>query len=167
MNHFNEMADEIERVLAHNRELASHLEARIQEETAKVVQLQNQVNQLQQLSTMGYLTATLAHDLGTPLHSIAGLSELLLERGDWPSDVSRKLELILQQAQRLNMAIQNIRRVTRTPEPHFEQVTVQELLNETLPLVEPILQRSGIHMGASSRRAFRLVRGPFPVQTAS
>ncbi len=150
VNHFNEMADEIERVLAHNRDLTSHLEARIQEETAKVVQLQNQVNQLQQLSTMGYLTATLAHDLGTPLHSIAGLSELLLERGNWPPDVSRKLELILQQAQRLNMAIQNIRRVTRTPEPHFEKVTVQEILNETLPLVEPILQRSGIHMEASA-----------------
>jgi len=40
------------------------------------------VNQLQQLTALGYLTATLAHDLGTPLHSIAGMARLLLERGD-------------------------------------------------------------------------------------
>ncbi|MDI9571322.1 MAG: ATP-binding protein [Pseudomonadota bacterium] len=142
--HFNVMAAEIERVLARNRELAQHLENRVQEETIKVVGLQNQVNQLQRLTAMGHLTATLAHDLGTPLHSIAGLASLLLERGGWPPDVSRKLELIVQQTQRLHAVIQNIRRVTRPPDPHFEATTVEELLNETLPLVEPLIQKAGI-----------------------
>jgi two-component system, NtrC family, sensor kinase len=148
--HFNDMADEIEQVLAHNRDLTRHLEDRVQEETLKVVQLQNQVNQLQQLTAMGYLTATLAHDLGTPLHSIAGLSKLLLEREGWAPDVARKLELIVQQTERLNMTIQNIRRVTRPPEPHFESVTVDELLNETLPLMEPLLQKAGIALSVSA-----------------
>ncbi|MDD5167306.1 MAG: ATP-binding protein [Syntrophales bacterium] len=149
-DHFNVMADEIEQVLARNRELTRHLEDRVQEETLKVVQLQKQVNQLQQLTAIGYLTATLAHDMGTPLHSIAGLSELLLERGGWQPDVARKLELIVQQAKRLNMSIQNIRRVTRPPEPHFETVTAEELLNETLPLLEPLLQKAGIQMTVST-----------------
>ena len=149
-DHFNDMASEIEQVLARNRDLTRHLEERVQEETLKVVQLQKQVNQLQQLTAMGYLTATLAHDLGTPLHSIAGLSELLLERGGWPPDVARKLELIVQQAQRLNMAIQNIRRVTRPPEPHFETIAAEDLLNETLPLMEPLLQKSGIGLNVST-----------------
>lgn len=148
--HFNEMADEIEQVLARNRDLTRHLEERVQEETLKVVQLQKQVNQLQQLTAIGYLTATLAHDMGTPLHSIAGLSELLLERGGWQPDVARKLELIVQQAQRLNMAIQNIRRVTRPPEPRFETVTADELLNETLPLLEPQQKKSGIQVAVST-----------------
>jgi signal transduction histidine kinase len=142
--HFNEMAGEIEQVLAHNMELTEHLENRVQEETLKVVQLQNQVNQLQQLTAMGYLTATLAHDLGTPLHSIAGLARLLLERENWPADVNRKLELIVQQTQRLHGVIQNIRRVTRPPEPHFETITVDDLLNETLPLIEPMIQNMDI-----------------------
>jgi signal transduction histidine kinase len=93
---------------------------------------------------MGYLTATLAHDLGTPLHSIAGLASLLQESGDWPPDVARKLELIVQQTQRLNTVIQNVRRATRPPEAHFETVTVQGLLNETLSLVEPLMQKAGI-----------------------
>lgn len=142
--HFNDMASEIEQVLARNRELTNHLENRVQEETIKVVELQNQVNQLQKLTALGYLTATLAHDLGTPLHSIAGMTRLLLERGGWAPDVTRKLELIVQQTQRLHKVIENIRRVTRPPEPHFEATTVEELLNETLPLVEPIIQKAGI-----------------------
>lgn len=142
--HFNEMADEVEQVLEKNLELNRRLEERVQEATLRVVQLQKQVNQLQQLTALGYLTATLAHDLGTPLHSIAGMARLLLERGDWTPDVRRKIELIVQQTERLNMVIQNVRRATRPPEPHFEPLSVQDLFNETLPLVEPLMQQSGI-----------------------
>jgi len=144
--HFNSMADEIERVLTRNQELNRNLEDRVREATQKVVELQKQVNQLQQLTAMGYLTATLAHDLGTPLHSIAGLANLLQERGNWPPDVDRKLELIVQQTQRLNTVIQNVRRATRPPEAHFETVMVRELLNETLSLVEPLMQKAGIEL---------------------
>jgi len=145
-DHFNLMAEEIERVLSQNQELQRSLEERVQESTHKVVQLQQQVNQLQQLTALGYLTATLAHDLGTPLHSIGGLAKLLLEHDAWPPDVGRKLELIVQQTQRLNAVIQNVRHATRLPEPRFEAVTVPELLNETLPLVEPLMQKSGIQL---------------------
>ena len=144
--HFNEMADEIEQVLARNQELNRRLEERVQEATLKVVQLQKQVNQLQQLTALGYLTATLAHDLGTPLHSIAGLAKLLLERGEWPPDAGRMLELIVQQTERLNTVIQNVRRATRLPEPHFEALSVHDLFNETVPLIEPLMQKSGIEL---------------------
>jgi two-component system, NtrC family, sensor kinase len=85
-DHFNLMADEIEKFLDRNRELTQQLEDRVQEATHKVVQLQQQVNQLQQLTALGYLTATLAHDLGTPLHSIAGLANLILEMDGLPQD---------------------------------------------------------------------------------
>lgn len=145
-DHFNSMADEIERVMARNAELQQRLEERVQEATRNVVQLQQQVNQLQHLTALGYLTANLAHNLGTPLHSIAGLAKLLLEHEQWPPDVRRKIELIDQQTQRLNMVIQNVRRATRLPEPHFETTPVSELLNETLPLVEPLMQKSGIQL---------------------
>lgn len=144
--HFNSMAQEIEQVLERNRELTRNLEDRVQEATGRAVELQKQVNQLQQLTAMGYLTATLAHDLGTPLHSIAGLASLLQERGNRPPDETRKLELIVQQTQRLNAVIQNVRRATRPPEPHFEAVQVTDLLNDTLSLVEPLLQKAGIEL---------------------
>ncbi|MBU2621146.1 MAG: HAMP domain-containing protein [Proteobacteria bacterium] len=143
-DHFNSMADKIEQILARNRELNLSLEERIQEATRNVIQLQKEVNQLQQLAALGYLTATLAHDLGTPLHSIAGMAKLLLESEDWPPAAGHKLELIVQQTQRLDKVIQNVRRATRLPEPHFETISISELLNETLPLVEPLIQKSGI-----------------------
>jgi two-component system, NtrC family, sensor kinase len=166
-DHFNSMAVEIERVLDKNQELNRKLEVRVQEATHNVVQLQKQVTQLQQLTAMGYLTANLAHDLGTPLHSIAGLAKLLLERKGWPSDVERKLGLIVQQTQRLDRVIQNVRRATRLPEPHFETVPVPELLNETLPLVEPAMQKSSIQLQVRVEEAIHPLLGDrYRMQTA-
>lgn len=143
-DHFNIMADEIQDVMAQNLDLTRHLEDRVREETHKVVQLQKQVDDLKQLTALGHLTANLAHDLGTPLHSIGGLAKLLLEREGWPPDVAHKLQLIVQQTQRLDNVIQNVRRATRLPEPHFEVLTVQKILNETLPLIEPLMQKANV-----------------------
>lgn len=142
--HFNMMADEIQEVMNRNLELNKHLEERVREETLKVVQLQKQVADLEQLTALGQLTANLAHDLGTPLHSIGGLASLLLEKGGWPEDVAHKLNLIIQQTQRLNNVIQNVRKATRLPEPRFEMLTVQQILNETLPLVETFMRKNKV-----------------------
>jgi signal transduction histidine kinase len=165
--HFNSMAQEIEQVLERNRELTRGLEARVREATQKVVELQNQVNQLQQLTAMGYLTATLAHDLGTPLHSIAGLASLLQERSGWPPDVARKLELIVEQTRRLSTVIQNVRRATRPPEAHFEIVTVPALLNDTFSLVEPLIARASSELKVTLAEPLPGIRADrYRVQTA-
>jgi len=142
--HFNVMADEIQEVMKRNHELTKHLEERVHEETLKVVQLQKQVADLKQLTTLGQLTANLAHDLGTPLHSIGGLAKLLLEKGGWPDDVEHKLNLIVQQTQRLDAVIQNVRKATRLPDPNFEALTVEQIFHETLSLMESFLQKNRV-----------------------
>jgi two-component system, NtrC family, sensor kinase len=165
--HFNLMADEIQQVMARNFDLTRHLEDRVREETLKVVQLQKQVDDLKQLTALGHLTANLAHDLGTPLHSIGGLAKLLLEREGWPPDVVRKLQLIVQQTQRLDNVIQNVRKATRLPDPHFEVLTLQNILSETLPLVEPLTQQKNVIVGVYINTAIKsLYVDRYRIQTA-
>ena len=143
-DHFNQMADEIQNVMERNENLTRHLADRVREETLNVIGLQKQVDDLKQLTALGHLTANLAHDLGTPLHSIAGLARLMLEREGWPPDVAHKLNVIVEQTQRLDHVIQNVRKATRLPEPHLELMTVHKILSETLPLVEPLIQKNRI-----------------------
>lgn len=166
-DHFNRMADEIQNVMNKNLELTSHLADRIREETLNVVQLQKQVDDLKQLTALGHLTANLAHDLGTPLHSIGGLARLMLEREGWPPDVVHKLNLIVEQTQRLDNVIQNVRKATRLPDPHFELMSVHKILSETLPLVEPLMQKSHVTIDTStdSSSAFLYV-DRYRIQTA-
>jgi signal transduction histidine kinase len=161
------MAGEIQNVMARNLDLTNSLSDRVREETLKVVHLQKQVDDLQQLTALGHLTANLAHDLGTPLHSIAGLAQLMLEREGWPPDVAHKLNLIVEQTRRLDNVIQNIRKATRLPEPHFELMTVQTILNDTLPLVEPLIQRNHITIEAHIDRSTEsLYVDRYRIQTA-
>ena len=122
---------------------------------------------MKQLTTLGQLTANLAHDLSTPLHSIGGLARLLLERGGWPEDVSHKLNLIVQQTQRLDNVIQNVRRATRLPEPHFEVLTIGQILSETLPLVEPFMKNNRVEIKvAVEEHAEPIYADRYRIQTA-
>ena len=165
--HFNMMADEIQDVITRNLDLNRHLEDRVREETLNVVQLQKQVADLKQLTALGHLTANLAHDMGTPLHSIGGLANLLLEREGWPPDVAHKLKLIVQQTQRLDNVIQNVRKATRLPEPHFEVLTIQEILSETLPLVESFMQKNRVEMKVNIDDGIKLLYvDRYRIQTA-
>lgn len=147
--HINSMAAKIDQVMTSNRGLNISLEQRIAEATHKVVQLQTELGQLQKLNALGYLTANLAHDMGTPLHSIAGLARLLLEQNNLSADQRRKLELIVQQTERLNAIISNVRRATRLPEPEFEYLCVSELLAETKALIEPLMTPKGIALAVA------------------
>lgn len=166
-DHFNQMADEIQNVMARNLDLTSHLAERVREETLNVVQLQKQVDDLKQLTALGHLTANLAHDLGTPLHSIAGLAKLMLERKDWPPDAAHKLNLIVEQTQRLDNVIQNVRKATRLPEPHLELMTVHKILSETLPLVEPLVQKNQVSIDVRiDRSSASLYVDRYRIQTA-
>jgi two-component system, NtrC family, sensor kinase len=166
-DHFNQMADEIQSVMDRNLDLTRHLEDRVHEETLHVVQLQKQVDDLKQLTALGHLTANLAHDLGTPLHSIAGLARLMLEREGWPPDVAHKLNLIVEQTQRLDNVIQNVRKATRLPDPHFERLTIQKILSETLPLVEPLIQKNHVTIDVHvDRVAKSLYVDRYRIQTA-
>jgi signal transduction histidine kinase len=150
--HFNAMAAEIGRVMAKNAELTASLEDRVHKETQKAVELQKQVDLLQRLATMGYLTATIAHDLGTPLHSIAGLASLLQERGNWPPDVSRKLELIIQQTLRLQTVIKKAKLATRPPEAHFQVVNIIDIINETIALAEPLVAKANAEISTNCQK---------------
>ncbi len=166
-DHFNQMADEIQIVMARNLDLTRHLEERVREETLNAVQLQKQVDDLKQLTALGHLTANLAHDLGTPLHSIAGLAKLMLEREGWPPDVAHKLTLIVEQTQRLDNVIQNVRKATRLPEPHFELMTVHKILSDTLPLIEPLIQTNHVTIAAHiDRSSASLYVDRYRIQTA-
>ena len=165
--HFNRMADEIQNAMSRNSELTRHLEDRVREETLNVVSLQKQIDDLKRLTALGHLSANLAHDLGTPLHSIAGLAKLLLEREGWPPDVARKLNLIVEQTQRLDSIIQNVRKATRLPDPHFELMPVGRIMNDTLPLVEPLIDKSDVTIEVASGSSASFVYADrYRIQTA-
>ncbi|MDQ0286670.1 PAS domain S-box-containing protein [Desulfofundulus luciae] len=89
----------------------------------------------EKLVVVGQMAAGMAHELRNPLTSIKGFAQLLSERVE---DAKNKeyLDVIIQEVDRTNEIISNFLVLARPHSTHGENVDLNRLINELLPLVE-------------------------------
>ena len=73
---------------------------------SELLRLQQQIGRVERFATLGRITATVAHDLGTPLNSVLGYAQLLAQE-DLPERARRRLTIIETQIHRMGEIIQN------------------------------------------------------------
>jgi two-component system, NtrC family, sensor kinase len=145
---FAYLAGSLNRMLARLQELTSHLESRVRQATAALAEknrelqdanerlwrAQLEVGRSERLAALGQMAATIAHELGTPLNSVLGYTQLL-QREPIPPDQLSKLAVIESQVQRMIETIRSVldrtrdRHVARTP------VALAPLVSEALGLI--------------------------------
>jgi signal transduction histidine kinase len=104
----------------------------------KLFGLQRELSEQQRLASMGQLAGTMAHELGTPLNAMSGHIALLLsEGGAPPEEVSKRLQLIGSQIDRLSGIIQSNLQQLRTPAPRFVTVDLNALAQGIVSLITP------------------------------
>ena len=112
---------------------------------------QQQIIRVERLATLGRITATVAHDLGTPLNSVLGYTQLLAQEA-LPERARRRLAIVETQVNRMSEIIQNYLSYARA-NPQRAQIDVNELIRETLRLLEPNFKQRGVsvitHYGES------------------
>jgi signal transduction histidine kinase len=100
---------------------------------------QRQLSQSEKLAAVGQVSATMAHQIGTPLNSISGYLQLILQDGNLlPKDQDR-LKIIESQLDRLADSVKNLLSFTRQPKPQLRALNVNEVLEELIHLSEPWL----------------------------
>src|SRR2546425_13330635 len=80
------------RVRQATRELAD-ANRELKEANEKLWSAQLEVGRSERLAALGQMAATIAHELGTPLNSVLGYTQLLL-REDLPAEQATKLAVI-------------------------------------------------------------------------
>lgn len=98
---------------------------------------QRQLSQSEKLAAVGQVTATIAHQIGTPLNSISGYIQLILQDGDLQPKDRDRLKIIESQLDRLADSVKNFLSFTRQPSPQLRSLDVNELLEELIHLSEP------------------------------
>jgi two-component system NtrC family sensor kinase len=146
VNQFNE--ELTKRIEAATSELAKrNEELRFLNEA--LFESQRQLSQSEKLAAVGEVTAAMAHQIGTPLNSISGYIQLILQDGDLKSKDQDRLKIIESQLDRLADSVKNLLSSTRQPKPQLRTLHVNELLEELIHLSEPwFLARS---VGVSSQ----------------
>jgi signal transduction histidine kinase len=98
---------------------------------------QHQLSQSEKLAAVGQVTATMAHQIGTPLNSISGYIQLILQDGDLRPKDQDRLKIIESQLDRLADSVKNLLSFTRQPKPQLKPLDVNDVLEELFRLSEP------------------------------
>ena len=141
--------DELDqRVRERTAELAQtndSLRAEILERTRaekELLRLQIEMGRVERLATLGRMAGTIAHDLGTPLNSVLGYTQLLSQE-ELPDRARRRLSIVETQIHRMGEIIQRYLTHTRGPLAR-NNISINDLIRDTLVLLQPIFQQRGV-----------------------
>ena len=113
-------------------------------ERAELLELQRRVARSEQLAALGAMAARLAHELGTPLHSVAGHLELLLAEAELPDAARDRIGIVAREVDRLGRLIRTNLRRLRTSDAAVRPADVNALVASVLTMMQPVLDAHGI-----------------------
>ena len=96
--------------------------------------LQSKLMHTEKMAALGQLVSGVAHEVNNPLAAIVGFTDLLLENPQVPDGAKEELRVILQEAQRTRIIVQNLLSFARQMPAQREPVQVNAVLRQTLKL---------------------------------
>ena len=113
--------------------------------------MEAQLIQNDKMASIGQLVSGVAHELNNPLTSIAGLTELLLEREAHPDFPREHLRVIHDQAERAGRIVRNLLTFARKGAPEKAAVDLNDVAARTSLLIVYELQLHGIELDSALR----------------
>jgi len=116
----------------------------------KLQEIQQELIHKEKLAVMGQLTASFAHEIGTPLNAISGHVQLL--NMDLGKTHSERIGIISGQLKKIEEIVKGFLQTTKKPIVQQKiVVTTRELIENVVVLVMPTLQRHQISFGQEFR----------------
>ena len=130
--------DELGQVAEAFNDMAAQLEvarARLQAETDRAVELEQQVRRAATLAVAGRLASAVAHEVGTPLNIISGRAEGLLRALPVQDPARDDLKAIIGQIDRITRTIGSLLDTVRPRGPELRPTPLADVLDPLLPLL--------------------------------
>ncbi|MBM4121992.1 MAG: hypothetical protein FJ249_05305 [Nitrospira sp.] len=142
------------------REEAARAELALQTEhllkaNAQLVEIKDALNRSERLAAVGQLVASVAHEVGTPLHSIAWHVQALGEEPGVTGDMRKRIEIVDSQISRVVRIIEDLLSSTRQRKPALARLPVEALVQPVVGLMGPSFAGKGVALKVESR-----VEGP-------
>ena len=103
----------------------------------QLVDAKDQLNRSERLAAVGQLVASVAHEIGTPLHSIAWHVQALAEEPGVTPEMKKRVTVIDEQLTRVVRIIQDLLSSTRPRRPEPAWLPVEQVISPAAVLMEP------------------------------
>ena len=110
----------------------------------QLVDAKDQLNRSERLAAVGQLVASVAHEVGTPLHSIAWHVQALAEEPGATPEMKKRVSVIDEQLTRVVRIIQDLLSSTRQRQPEPTWLPVEQVISPATVLMEPAFHAKGI-----------------------
>lgn len=125
-----------------NDRLLKRAESQNLELTAQLHEAERQLMQNEKLAVMGQLTASFAHEIGTPLNAVGGHLQLLREEIPMPISKSagERLDIITSQLLKIENIVKSFLQSTAKPVSQFQLVDVNQVAERVVAIVRPRIE---------------------------
>ncbi|HOI15771.1 MAG TPA: response regulator [Geobacteraceae bacterium] len=130
-----------------NREL----EERVREKTNELQRVQGEIIQAEKMSTLGYLSAGMAHEIRNPLNSI-GLYVQLVKGCPDETERLECLEKIEQEIKRIDGILRKLMDAVKRPRFHLRQVSINEVIDSAIELFRSRMEMHRVRLDREYRK---------------
>jgi PAS domain S-box-containing protein len=117
------------------------------EDVTSRLQLEEQLQQREKLSSIGLLAAGVAHEVNTPLTGVSSYTQMLLGMLPEHDPKHALLQKVRRQAERATNIVNNLLNFSRTGSAtEFSEINISKVLDDTIQLLEPQLRRNQIEI---------------------
>lgn len=111
---------------------------------ADLVELKDRLSRADRLSALGLLASSVAHEVGTPLHSIAWQVQTLAEDPQATPEMKKTIAIIDSELNRVVRIIKDKLSLTRQPKPAHAPIRLDHLARSVVALMEPAYVGKGV-----------------------
>ena len=141
-NLLNEISD-LNTQLVRKVDLAT---SELQTTNANLIRTQQRLSYSERMAAIGQVTASLAHEIGTPLNAIAGHLQLLARNHPKCPDTQRRLSIINSQLSSIVQTVKGLLERTHRRSIEFQLADINAMLQHLLLLVGPMFDSRKIQI---------------------
>jgi signal transduction histidine kinase len=134
------LAAEFEMLVSDLRDAREHLAQAVESQR----RLERGLQRIDKLVTIGQLSASLAHEIGSPLQIVGGRARAMLDRPHDPDDVRRQATILADQADRIGRIIAQLVTYARRRPVRLAETDLRVPATEILDLLESMARRRRI-----------------------
>jgi two-component system sensor histidine kinase PilS (NtrC family) len=118
----------------------------IYQDLSEFREMENKVKRSEQLSALGRMAASIAHEVRNPLASMSGSIQILQGSLHLEGEDQKLMDIVITETRRLNHLVEDFLSYARPPDPKFEDVDLREVISETAQFLQTSLRSRDVDL---------------------